>query len=229
MAIKFSKKTFVYLEGAKENAFDKKWFEDNKNLYMDHVKEPFTFLVDAIDLELSDDFKDIPINSSSICRPLRPSNRALEKGFVKDFISIDIMQKKTSLFEWNPGIHINFSADKDENFLGGGLYMVSSRQIKRMRDAFYSEHKNVDKMLSNKSFVKSWTEIKGEQYKRFPKDYDINHASAKYIMYKQFYFSKEIKRSQIIKKDFIQKTVEDLRSGAELLNWIKDTVGVYKK
>lgn len=229
MAIKFSKKTFEYFEGAKENAFDKEWFEMNKNLYLDHVKEPFSFLVDAIGLELSDELRDIPVNSKSICRPLRPSNRALEKGFVKDFTSIDIMQKKTSLFEWNPGIHIKISADKDEDFLGGGLYMVSSRQIKKMREAFFKEHKHVDKMLRSKKFISSWADIKGEQYKRFPRDYDPEHVSAKYIMYKQFYFSKELKRSQIVKKDFVKQTVEDLRNGAELLNWIKDTVGVYKK
>lgn len=229
MAIKFSKKTFEYFEGAKENAFDKEWFEVNKNLYLDHVKEPFSFLVDAIGVELSDELIDIPISSKSICRPLRPSNRALEKGFVKDFTSIDIMQKKTSLFEWNPGIHIKLSCDQGENFLGGGLYMVSSRQIKKMREAFLNEYKHVDKMLNKKGFVDSWGSIKGEQYKRFPRDYDPEHISAKYILFKQFYFSKELKRSEVVKKDFVKRTVEDLRHGSELLTWIKDTVGVYKK
>lgn len=229
MAIKFSNKTFKYFDEAQKNAFDKEWFVDNKNLYEEHVKAPFVFMVNAINLELDNKLYRINTTEKSICRPLRPSNRAIEKGFVKDFISIDFMEKKTSLFEWNPGFHIQIGAKKDDNFFGGGLYMVSGRQIKLLREAFNKDYETIKKLTQKKAFKDSWGQMVGDKYKRFPKDYDIDSEMSEFLWFKQFYFSQTPNRKEIIKKDFIPKLVQDFKNSVEILNWIRDAVGVYKK
>lgn len=227
--MKFSRKTFDYFDQAHKNASKKEWFEHNRALYEDHVFAPFQYLIQRIDLELGDSLEEIEVSPRRICRPLRPSNKALEKGFVKDFISIDIAQKKSSLFEWNPGFHLQLGSLEDDNLIGGGLYMVSGRQIKRLREGFFHEYASVEKMMRKKDFIASWGEIKGERYKRFPKAYSQEHPSGNLIGFKQFYFSKSPKRSKVVGKNFIDDTIKDLRSSLELLSWLRETVGIYKK
>ena len=230
MSIKFTRKTFAYFDNAKANRFDKEWFNQNEELYKEHVKEPFQFLINAININIGDKLDIINDQSyKSISRPLRPKNKANEKGFVKDFISTDIAEKKTSIFEWNPGIHIQIGANKNDNVIGGGLYMVSGRQIKALRASLHGDYQTISKLLSASNFKKSWSNITGEKYKRFPKDYNPEDLSAEYIWYKQFYFSQTLKRSEVIKNDFTNKVVEDLNNCVEVLNWIRKSVGKYKK
>lgn len=225
----FNTNTFRYFDSANENMRDPKWFTQNRELYEKNVKEPMNFLLNIISLELEDSLNGIDINKRMVTRPLRPKNKQLENGINKDFSYFTISEKRTSLFEWNPGIHFQIGHKADDNLIGVGLYMVSSRQMKLMRDAFFYGYENINKIIENKKFKSAWGEMAGEEYKRFPKDFDPDHPSAKFINKKQFYFSKNFKRTEIKSKDFAQKLVKDLKLAMPYFQWVRETVGVYQK
>jgi uncharacterized protein (TIGR02453 family) len=224
----FNEKTFKYLKLAKKNVDNKEWFLKNKANYEENVKKPFEVLVTALHKELQNELQGIPISAKSISRPLRPSNRA-DKGLVKSFISINLSEKKTSMFEWNPGIYIHIGDNEEEHFLGLGLYMVSSRQLSLMRTKIADDFDTLDEILSDKKFKKVWKGLLGEKMKNPPKGFPVGQPYSDIIMHKQFYIGKKLSNTDIMKKDFVKTTVKDLKLALPYFKWVRETVGVYKK
>ena len=141
----FSNKTFQYFDQAKKNKNNLKWFEKNRILYQESVRKPFAHLVELMQKELQRDLPRIEISPRSITRPLRPKNRAERGGgLVKDFSHLSLAEKRSSLFEWNPGIYIQLGADQDHSLVGLGLYMVSSRQLSLLRNAVTEDFEEID-------------------------------------------------------------------------------------
>ncbi|MEO0337555.1 MAG: DUF2461 family protein, partial [Pseudomonadota bacterium] len=171
-APKFSVNTYRYFDGADKNAPKKSWFESNRGLYEDAVKEPFSYLLEQIQEQHGRSLPKIKIEASKVTRPLRPSNRAAELGFVKNFSFATLCEKNKSRFEWNPAIHIQFGAEKQDNLIGIGIYMVSSRQMSRLRSALVDDFDSIDSILNEKNLQKRWGGLAGEKYKRFPKAFD---------------------------------------------------------
>lgn len=225
---KFSRKTFQYFDQAYENRNKLKWFDQNKALYEDHVVQPFSYMINLMDLKFGERLDKIAINPKNITRPKNAKNRA-QNGLIKDFTKIDLCEKRTSLFEWNPGFHIRFGSKNSECYFAGGLYMVSGRQMREYRSAIENEHLTIRKLIKNKKFKSSWGEIESERYKRFPKEYDESEPFADFLWMKQFYFAKSPTRSEMVKKDFIGKIVDDFENSIDVLNWIRKAVGVYEK
>jgi uncharacterized protein (TIGR02453 family) len=230
MSAHFTKKTFDYFDLAKKNTKNEKWFIKNKGLYDEHVKEPFSILIQQLDLRFGDKLPKIEINPKKISRPLRPANKRTSGGeIIKPQTHMTLWEKKVSLFEWNPAIHIQFGAEKEDNLYGVGLYMVSSRQLKLMRRTIDENFEEFDALLNDKKFKKVWGGLAGEQYKRFPKDYDENSPSAKYLWFKQFYVGRDLTRKDVIAKNFFQKVGDEVEVALPFFNWVRETVGTYKK
>lgn len=225
---KFTKKTFEYFDLAYKNRKKEKWFDQNKALYEDHVLQPFSYMVNLMDLKFGEKLDKIEISAKKITRPKNPKNRA-QNGLVKDFTKIDLCEKRTSLFEWNPGFYIHFGSKDRETYFAGGLYMVSGRQMKEYRSAIEKDYKKVEKLIEDKKFKKSWGQIEAERYKRFPKEYDSEAPYADFLWMKQFYFAQSPSRTQMIKKGFIESMVDDFENSLDVLNWIRSAVGVYQK
>lgn len=229
MIQKFSKNTFEYFRLAEKNKNKQDWFEKNKALYLEHVKNPFSDLILDLNKSLSKDLPRIEINPRSITRPTWSKAQTRDKGFVKNTSYVTLWEKRTSLFEWNPGIHIQLGLSSDDCILACGLYMVSSRQMSLMRHHTFKDFDEFDAIMSNKKFKSTWGELLGEKFKRFPKGYDPDDERTKYIWHKQFYVGQTLTRSEIISKDFNKRVIRDLKLSIPFLNWIRKSVGTYKR
>jgi uncharacterized protein (TIGR02453 family) len=229
MAEYFSKKTFDYFDGARKNSNKKKWFEANEDLYLEHVREPLSSMVSLLHKELALDLRGIEINPKKISRPLRVGQRAIEQGLIKTHAHITLWEKKSSLFEWNPGLHIQVGHKSDDNFIGLGLYMVSSRQLSLLRDRCVHDYEQIDSLLTNKKLVKAWGQLMGERYKRFPKGFDANQENTKYLWHKKFFLGKELSRKDVCSKDFIKKSVAEFKLAMPFFKWVRQAVGTYSR
>ncbi len=227
---KFSAQTFQYFDQASKNRNKLEWFEKNREKYETTVREPFSDLVEQIHQKLQKDLPRVPIQAQSITRPLRPKNRASrEGGLVKDFSHITICEKRSSLFEWNPGIHIQFGAKPDDNFVGLGLYMVSSRQLSLLRQALRDDFEEIDGILSSRALRKAWGGVQGEKYVRFPKGFDAEDPRNVYLWHKQFYLSRQFKRSEVVSRTFAKTLCQDLKVAMPFLAWVRSKVGIYHR
>ena len=228
--MKFSKKTFEYFDLAHKNRKNEKWFEKNKELYIENVKEPMQELILQLNKNLGPQLKQIEINPKKISQPCYRKNRIPDDGqIIKTQASVFFNQKNTSLFEWNPGIYISIGKEADQNILGVGLYMPTSRQLSLMRNQLFHNFEEAEEILENKKLKKHWGKLSGDTYKRFPKGFSEDHPSAKYLQHKQFFFSQELKRSEVTHKDFNKRVVQDFATAVPFLSWVRQTVGTYSK
>lgn len=226
----FSRKTFQFLDAAHKNQHNPKWFEKNKDLYLEAVRTPMSELLLAIRENLQSDLPRIPIHPKSVSRPIRPKNKVTpEAGPIKNFSHFTLWEKRTSLYEYNPGIHFQVGALKDDNFIGLGLYMVSSRQMSLMRAAVTDDFETLHNMLTQTKIKKTWGTLQGDTFKRFPKGYDPDLLQNQYLWHKQFYFGRTLKRSEVLEKKFISSMIRDLKVGMPFFKWIREAVGTYTK
>lgn len=227
-APKFSVKTYKYFDGADKNKGSKEWYLKNEDLYKTGVKEPFEHLLEQIREKHRLHMPNIKIEAKKITRPLRPINRAEKKGIVKNFSFATLCEKNRSRFEWNPAIHIQFGAEKEDNLIGVGIYMVSSRQMNRMRAALVDDFETFDKIMTNKKMKKHWGGLAGEMYKRFPKAYNQEGEAANYLWHKQFYITQEFTRTAVKKADFIDQLTDEIGYAMPFFKWMRNKVGVYR-
>ena len=225
----FTRKTFQYFDLAKKNKFKKGWFEKNKGLYEEAVKEPYTILIHEINHRLGMRLPAVLINPRKISRPVRPEAKAKENGWVKAGSMFFLSEKTTSQFEWNPGLYLHLGDEKDDNVIGMGLYGPSSRQIKRLRAAFRDDWETVDELLAERKFKKYWKAPADEKYVRFPKEYSPDEPAAKYLWYKQFYVTRRFTRKEVLDKGFPELVIRSFEAGIPFLQWIRNNIGVYDR
>ncbi|MBL7545344.1 MAG: DUF2461 family protein [Bdellovibrionaceae bacterium] len=226
----FTKDTFKYFDLAKKNRSKREWFDKNKDLYETAVKTPMSELILAMAHAHQRNLMRIDVSGSKISRPLRAKNKIEADGaIVKTLSYFSLAEKQTSMFEWNPGIYFQVGSDDDDIFFGVGLYMISSRQISLLRNALVDDFETIDEIISDRKLKNAWGHLKGDVYKRFPKGYDPSSEPAKYLKYKQFYFSKQYTRKQLLDPRFTQHMVKDLGVIIEFFSWVRKTVGTYRK
>ncbi len=223
----FTAKTFKYFDEANKNAKSETWFDENKDLYNEQVKDPFGELLNVLDARFADDLESISISPRNLSKPKRPKNKWADKGVNKDFAGFLLAQKRSSLFEWNPGIHFQLGSPRDDNHIGMGLYMVSSRQMKRLREALVNDFDSLEEIMADKRFISHWGEIVGERYKRLPAGLPEKHKALDYFFYKQFYISKSFTRTEVKKASFLGEVIDSIDAGLPLLRWIRRSVGVH--
>jgi uncharacterized protein (TIGR02453 family) len=228
MSKAFSKSTYKYFAAAKKNTKNKDWFLKNKSQYEETVKEPFEELISEIQKKMQKELPDLRIDKKLVTRPTRPAHKA-ESGFVKNFTYATITEKRTSLFEWNPGIHIQFGTELDDNFIGCGLYMVSGRQISLLRNAIVEDFDSINSLLKSKKFKSVWGELRGDMYVRPPKGFSSDAEYSKLLMHKQFYVHRDYKISEITSQKFAALVVSDLKLILPFFRWIRSSVGTYTR
>ncbi len=227
--MKFTKNTYKYFDSAKKNKNNRDWFDKHKSLYENDVKAPLQALLLEINKKYQKQLPRIEISPDKITRPLRPKNRADDGGLIKTHTHISLAEKRTSLFEWNPGIYFQLGAGADENFFGLGLYMTSSRQVSLLRNALVEDFDRINQILTDKKLKKAWGGLKGDTYKRFPKGFNPESESAKYLKHKQFYLGRSYSRKEVLNPKFGPQLVKDLGTAIEFFNWVRGAVGTYRK
>jgi uncharacterized protein (TIGR02453 family) len=225
----FDKKTFRYLEQAKKNEMDLAWFEAHRSSYENFVRKPLSELIIKVWEKFDDDFPGIKVDPSKISSPARlrknnPNNRPVVKSEASFYLAVPT----TSRFEWNPGIYFRISADPRDLVLGVGLYHISARQVRKMRQAVHEHYEEFHALLSEKSLRKRFGEFVGETYTKQVRGVDPDHPSAQYLRYKDFHLQRHYTREELLSPTFTKQFLSDLKVILPLFKWFRHTVGVYR-
>ena len=224
---RFSRKTFEYFEGAARNRKNLKWFLKNETLYQEEVKLPFSTLLNKIEVDVKDDFPGVRFDPRKISYPVYRTENIPEDGtIVKPFSWAFLSEKRSSIFEWNPGINIYIGPEVS---LGIGLFHPSARQMKLLREMITDNPVTFSRELRNKKFSAIWGELSGERYSRFPRGFEQEAPGGEFLWHKQFFVKQNFTRKEILSPGFADRVANDLRSGAGFLSWIRNSVGIWSK
>jgi len=177
----------------------KEWFQGNKKQYEQHVKKPFTQLVESLLEKLSE--KDNRIANIKASQTLFRINRDIR--FSKDKTPYNIIMKASISAGGKksemPGFYLGIDAERVH--LGGGLYNLPTANLKKIRSYLLQHCDELNSIAESKSFKETLGEIKGEKAKRIDKEFSEATDRCPYLFHKQFYAMGDIDMNHFLSLD----------------------------
>lgn len=204
--MKYFDKDFLdfFIELAANN--HKEWFDENRKGYENSVKKPFeNYIKDLIhsirkhDPELNIEPKD------AIFRINRDIRFSQDKMPYKLDRSANISpggRKDHS----TPGFYLSLGPDKV--YFGGGAYFLSPTDLGKVRHYIKDNLKPFEKALSDKTFKATYSDIRGEENKRLPKEFMSSAEEQPLLFKKQFYYMAEAEPELILRDDLLDLSME---------------------
>ncbi|MEI7595614.1 MAG: DUF2461 domain-containing protein [Bacteroidota bacterium] len=194
--------TLVFLKELKQNN-NKPWFESNKDSYLSakiNTQLWFADLLTAINefdtLEIKDPKKCMP----RIYRDLRFSK---DKTPYSPRLSAMIYRSKQEQ-KCNFYLHI----EPSNSFLGGGLYVPTSSQLKLIRDDIDYDASDIKKVLNSAAFKNNYGELSGDRLIKIPKGFNPNHPEAELLKLKQYLVMHHFTDEEVCSSPFMENVIK---------------------
>ena len=91
------------------------------------------------------------------------------------------------------------------SFAGGGFWSPEPQDLKRIRDEFAFDDKPIRKIISNKTFVKYFGTLDGEELKTAPSGYERDHPAIDLIRKKQYIVGRNFTDKEVTDKNFLKE------------------------
>lgn len=203
----FSKDTLTFLSDLEQNN-NKDWFHANKKIYEKSVKEPLkAFTQQLIDEVLGEKaFVNNIQPKDCLFRINRDIRFSKDKSPYKTHLGIVVSEggrKDAS----TPGMYVEISHKHLR--LYSGCYALNKEQLLNVRNAIYQDTEHFMSLVTDKTFVKAFGEVRGERNKRIPKPFSEIQEEIPYILNKSFYYFKEYPADTILKPNVVQTLLKD--------------------
>ncbi len=226
---RFSSKTldFLALAGKQKNA---QWLEKNQKQYEEVILNPMKALALNVTSVLEMEFPAYKFKKRNIGNLKRPASRALEKGPLKDFMTLNGDRDSGSRFEDLPSLYFMISPNPDEIFSAGGLYMANASQVKRVRQWIDAKPEALEALFKDKTFGKLFGELGDEhKLKTKPRDYPLDHKHIDWLKLTAYYVWRPIPKKELYSSELANLLIRDWRQAMRLNNlldqWLKSTPG----
>ena len=192
------KKGFEFLERLRENN-NRDWFAKHKPQYDLIAKENKIFFNQIYsELQKHDNLKDIHI--FRIYNDVRFSK---DKSPYKTNFGAGYSRVKPML---RGGYYIHLEQNK--SFVGGGFWSPNSTDLLRIRKEFEMDTTEIEKITSDKTFVKYFGKLEGENgVKTAPKGFDKNHPAIDLIKKKQYVVKREFSDKEVLSDKFQKEVI----------------------
>ncbi len=181
------------------------WFHANKGIY-NEAKAEFEGFIDLIIPEIIKIDKEVGILNAKECifRIFKDVRFSKDKTPYK--INFGAYMSKGGRKSPYAGYYLHF--EPGASFMGGGVYMPESANLKAIRTEIYDNVVEYKKIISKASFKKVFPEIYGEKLKTAPKGFPKDFPDLELIKNKHFavvhYVDDDFWRSD----DLIKKIIE---------------------
>lgn len=189
---------FAFLNELEKNN-NRPWFQANKEEF-EMAKAEADQIFRAIDrgLKERDEFQDYKFYR--IYRDIRFSK---DKTPYKNHFSA-IFQRKQPQNRGSFYVHLQ----PGNSFVGGGFWGPEREDLVRIRKAIEMED-DLEKILQQKAFQKNFGELKGDQLKNVPKDFEKDHPRGELLKFKQYLLMKNYSDQEVKQGNFVQNILKD--------------------
>ncbi len=194
---------------------NKDWFDENRKRYEDFVKKPFAEFVTRVIAEVAKTdlrYKDLTA-SECIFRINRDIRFSKDKTPYKLYMSAVISPNGRK----SDSIHgIYFELTPEAVRVYGGIYEIDKERLLLLREGIAENLKAFEKVISSKTFVETFGEIKGDKNKVIPAELKEAAAIQHLIYNKQFYVLTEFPASLITSDNIIDTLMHCYKTIAPL-------------
>ncbi len=201
---------------------NKDWFDVNRKRYDKSVKEPFKSFVEELISRLRqlEPTWDVTPNQCifRINRDIRFSKDKTPYKLNRSAIISERGKKGKDI----PGIYIELNPEEVRVY--GGVYMLSSDQVLRVREEIADHMDQFSSLISDKKFVKLFGEVQGEKAKRIPKELKEAAESQPLIYNKNWYFWHSMSADSILEDNFMDQVVDLYKTIKPISDFLKRPV-----
>lgn len=183
MVSPFTRRTLAFLRSLKRHN-DREWFRSRKDQYETHVRGPMVELL----ARLADDFRTfapelVSDPRVSLYRIYRDTRFSGDKRPLKTHIAAHFPARG---FARNEGAGLYLEIAPAWVWIGGGIYMPSSPDLRAIRAHIGSHHRTLHRIVTHPAFRRAVGQLEGERLSRVPQGYRKDHPAADYLRFKQF-------------------------------------------
>ncbi len=223
----FTPALFKFLKELEANN-NKDWWEDNKDRYVEVIREPaLEFIADfGPELEkLSPHFKaDAKTQGGSLMRPFRDVRFSKDKTPYKTNVGIQFRHESGKDVH-APGYYLHL--EPGENFAGVGLWSPETKVAHAIRRKINDQPDRWKKAVYSKSFADSWSLGHPEDaLKKVPKEYEADHPYADDIRRKSFTAGQRLSQQMVTSPDFTSRYLKELKKASTFNAFLCEAIGV---
>jgi uncharacterized protein (TIGR02453 family) len=217
MAQVFSRKTLAFLRALKRNN-DRDWFRDRKPEYEQHVRRPMVDLLARLAGDLPR-FAPELISDPRVClyRIYRDTRFSQDKSPLKTHAAAHFPARG---FPRNEGAGLYFEIAPAWVWIGGGLYMPPSSDLRLIRAHIADNHRPLHRIVSGAAFKRAVGKLEGERLSAMPRGYAREHPAADYLRFKQFLAGREFEAEFATAPRFYPELLRIFRAVAPLVRFL---------
>ncbi len=218
----FPREGIRFLKKLKRNN-NRSWFEQHKHEYEEYLKEPMQSFIFSLQPHFATFAPEFDLNPKrSIFRIYRDIRFSNDKTPYKTHIAAHfVLRGKEKGFV---GSGYYFHIEPGEVFIGGGIYMPESDQLKGIRKAIAEHQSEFLAILNNPSFKKQFGKLDGNKLQRIPKGYDESHPMAAWLKLKQFFVGKSLAESSCYRSSLVETIATVCKEAAPLVKFLNRAV-----
>lgn len=216
----FTSNGIGFLKKLKKNN-NREWFNLHKRDYEMHVKLPMQSLVIELKPLIHKFAPDFLVDPKrSLFRIYRDTRFSKNKTPYKTHVAAFFQPTKN----WKDSAGLYLHIEPDEVYLGGGMYMPTSDNLKNIRRSISDNSKNFLSIVESKNFKSLFKTIEGDKLKRVPPGFLYDDDMAEYLKMKQFFISHTMRTDECFKETFPSKVANIFEEMMPLVRFINDAI-----
>jgi uncharacterized protein (TIGR02453 family) len=216
----YPREGLFFLKRLKKNN-NREWFAKHKHEYEEFVKLPMQALVNELKPGMQKFAPDFMVDPKrSLFRIYRDTRFSKNKLPYKTHVAAIFQPTKN----WKDSAGLYLHIEPGEIYLGGGMYMPSSENLKDIRNAIAAYPKRFLSIICAKDFKKLFGSIEGEALQRVPQGFAPNHKMAEWLKMKQFFISRTLPESECLKKDFVNTVCKTFKPMMPLVRFLNEAI-----
>jgi uncharacterized protein (TIGR02453 family) len=217
----FTRKTLSFLRSLKRNN-DREWFRARKPQYEQHVRGPMVELLAQLAKDLPSFAPDhVSDPRVSLYRIYRDTRFSGDKRPLKTHVAAHFPSRR---FPRGEGAGLYLEVAPAWVWIGGGLYMPSSPDLRAIRARIASHHRALDRMVTTPAFRRAVGRLEGEQLSRVPRGYPRDHPGEHYLRFKQFLAGREFEAELATRDRFYTEVLSIFRAVAPLIRFLNSAL-----
>lgn len=109
-------------------------------------------------------------------------------------------------------------------FIGIGFWGPNPDDLKRIRREMELNYEGFQEVLKNKTFIKTFGKMEGEQLSSAPRGYEKDHPAIDLLRYKQFLLTYEFSEKDMLSPNFASKVNDVFKKSRPFLNFMSEVL-----
>ena len=194
------------------------WFRLRKPQYEEHVRGPMVALLARLAGDLPRFAPELISDPRvSLYRIYRDTRFSEDKTPLKTHAAAHFPAKG---FPRGEGSGLYVEVAPTWVWIGGGLYMPSSSDLRLIREHIAGRHRTLHRIVTGSAFERAVGALEGEQLSTMPRGYVKGHPAAQYLRFKQFLAGREFEAEFAVSPRFYPELLKIFRAVAPLIRFL---------